>query len=159
MSSILFVCLGNICRSPTAEAVFRARAAAAGLLDLHIDSAGTGSWHVGEPPDPRAIAAGAARGYALDGLRGREITVGDFDRFAHILVMDRKNMMKVNGLAPNAHGASVRLFLDYAGLQGAEVPDPYLGEADAFDAVLDMIERASDGLIAALKSPGQAARS
>lgn len=159
MTSVLFVCLGNICRSPTAEAVFRARAMRAGLSPLEVDSAGTGDWHIGDPPDPRAIAAGGQRGYALEALRGRQIEAADFERFAHIIVMDRQNLSNVLALAPQNHSGSVRLFLDYAGHHNGEVPDPYLGGPGDFDRVIDMIEGASDGLISALQNTGQAAKS
>ena len=122
---ILFVCLGNICRSPTAEGVFRAMAAEAGLA-VEVDSCGTGGWHAGEAPHPPAIAAAGRRGYDLTGLRARQIDVWDFARFHRILVMDRANLRDVQ-----------------------EVPDPwYTGE---YDRVLDMIEDASRGLIAALR--------
>jgi protein-tyrosine phosphatase len=147
--SILFVCLGNICRSPTAEAVFRARAARAGLADrLEIDSAGTGDWHVGQPPDRRAIAAAATRGYDLASLRARQVAGDDFHRFSWILAMDRANLRDLSALRPRAFAGHLGLFLDVAPeLDVQEVPDPYYGAADGFDRVLDLIEVASDALI------------
>jgi protein-tyrosine phosphatase len=147
--SILFVCLGNICRSPTAEGVFRARAARAGLADrLEIDSAGTGDWHVGQPPDRRAIAAAAIRGYDLASLRARQVAADDFHRFDWILAMDRANLRELAALQPRAFAGHLGLFLDVApGLDVREVPDPYYGGADGFERVLDLIETASDALI------------
>lgn len=149
MTRVLFVCLGNICRSPTATAVFRARAAAAGL-DVEADGAGTGGWHVGEPPDPRAAAEGAKRGYDLSALRARQAGAADFSRYDLILAMDRSNLAALERLRPAEGGADLRLFLDYApGQPRREVPDPYY--EGGFDLALDLIEQASDGLIAALK--------
>jgi protein-tyrosine phosphatase len=150
--SILFVCLGNICRSPTAEGVFRARASRAGLADrLEIDSAGTGDWHVGQPPDRRAIAAAASRGYDLGSLRARQVVVSDFHRFGHIFAMDRANLRELASLRPRSFEGQLGLFLDVAPSLGVrEVPDPYYGGADGFEQVLDLIEHASDALIARL---------
>lgn len=144
---ILFVCLGNICRSPTAEGVFRALAQAEGLA-VEVDSCGTGGWHAGEPPHPPAVTAARKRGYDLTPLRARQITGADFTRFDRILVMDRANLRDVQALLPPG-GTRPELFLTHAPQHGAEVPDPwYTGE---FDRVLDMVEDASRGLIAALK--------
>jgi protein-tyrosine phosphatase len=144
---ILFVCLGNICRSPTAEGVFRALAAAEGLR-VEVDSCGTGGWHAGEPPHPPAIAAAKVRGYDLTDLRARQITRADFTRFDRILVMDRANLRDVRALRPDG-GTEPELFLTHAPQHGAEVPDPwYTGE---YDRTLDMIEDAARGLIAAMK--------
>ena len=148
MTRLLFVCLGNICRSPTAEAVFAQRAWVAGLR-VQVDSCGTSGWHQGEPPYPPAIAAAAKRGYDLSALRARQISPADFHDFSHILVMDRRNLADVQALCPTG-GTAPQLFMDYAPAFGDEVPDPwYTGE---FDTVLAMIEAASDGLIAALLS-------
>jgi protein-tyrosine phosphatase len=145
---VLFVCLGNICRSPTAEAVFRDRARRAGL-SVTADSCGTSGWHEGEAPYPPAIKAAAARGYDLTGLRARQIRPADFARLDRILVMDSKNLADTQAMRP-AGGTAPRLFLSYAPQFGSDVPDPwYSGD---FDGVLDMIEAASDGLIAALKA-------
>lgn len=143
---VLFVCLGNICRSPTAEAVFRDRARRAGL-SVTADSCGTSGWHEGEAPYPPAIKAAAARGYDLTGLRARQIQTADFASFDHILVMDRKNLYDTEAMCPTG-GTEPQLFLSYAPQFGSDVPDPwYSGD---FDGVLDMIEAASDGLIATL---------
>ena len=147
MTRVLFVCLGNICRSPTAEAVFRARAERAGLA-VTVDSCGTGGWHAGEPPHPPATKAAMARGYDMSPLRARQIRPEDFSRFDHILVMDRRNLADVQAMRPET-GPAPRLFLTHAPEFGDDVPDPwYSGD---FDGVLNMIEAASDGLIAALQ--------
>lgn len=146
--AVLFVCLGNICRSPTAEGVFRALAAAEGL-DVTVDSCGTGGWHSGEPPHPPAVAAALARGYDLSALRARQLRRSDFTRFDRILVMDRANLRDACALCPKG-GTEPQLFLTYAHQHGSEVPDPwYTGD---YDRVLDMVEDAARGLIAALKA-------
>lgn len=132
---ILCVCLGNICRSPTAEAVLRAH-----LPDAAIDSAGTGGWHLGDPPYGPAIRAAAARGYDLSGQRARQVAVEDFDRFDLILAMDRQNLRDLGALAPPAGGAELSLFLDPVG--GGDVPDPYYTRD--FAGALDLIERAAE---------------
>ncbi len=152
MHRILFVCLGNICRSPTAEAVFRARAEAAGLL-VRADSAGTGGWHAGLPPDPRAIEHAALRGYDLTRLRAREVTPDDFVAFDHVLAMDASNIDALDRLRPawRPEAARPQLLMTYAPHAGAaEVPDPYYAGPDGFELVLDLVEAASDGLIASL---------
>ncbi len=147
---ILAVCLGNICRSPTAEAVLRAIATQAGL-DLELDSAGTGGWHAGEPPYGPAIRAGAARGYDLAPLRARQVTRADFDRFDLILVMDRANLEDLERLRPAGNATPVRLFLSHAPETGTdEVPDPYYTRR--FDEVLDLVEAAARGLVAQLQT-------
>jgi protein-tyrosine phosphatase len=147
--SVLFVCLGNICRSPTAEAVFRERAARAGLRNaVLVGSAGIGDWHVGEPPDRRAIAHAAKRGYDLRELRARQVCGQDFERFRWILAMDRRNLRELTALRPLGHEGHVGLFLDLAPELGVhEVPDPYYGGADGFERVLDLIEAACDSLL------------
>lgn len=148
MQALLFVCLGNICRSPTAEAVVRSAADRDGLA-LRLDSAGTGDWHVGQPPDPRAIAAAARRGHDLSGLRARQVTPEDFHRFDLILAMDRRNRADLERLRPAANATPVQLFLDHApGFAGRDLPDPWFD--GSFEQVLDMIEGASAGLVAAL---------
>ncbi|WP_151717698.1 low molecular weight protein-tyrosine-phosphatase [Gemmobacter serpentinus] len=146
---ILFVCLGNICRSPTAEAVFRARAATAGLV-TQVDSAGTGGWHAGEAPHPPMIAAAHARGYDLTSLRARQLRADDFSRFDHVLVMDRQNLRDAQALRrKTGQGVEPRLFLDLApGCGHVEMPDPWY--TGTFDLTIDLCEAASDGLIAAL---------
>ena len=145
---ILFVCLGNICRSPTAEGVFRALARAAGL-PVRVDSCGTGHWHAGEPPNPPAVIAARKRGYDLSDLRARQIDIADFTRFDRILVMDRSNLRDVLALRPEG-GTRPELFLTYAPQHGQEIPDPwYTGE---YDRTLDLIEDAAQGLVAALQA-------
>jgi protein-tyrosine phosphatase len=146
---ILFVCLGNICRSPAAEAVLRAKATRAGLM-LEVDSAGTGGWHVGEPPHPAMITAAKARGYRLEALRARQLSVSDFAQFDMILTMDHANLRNASALRAQAGmGPVPELFLTYAPDCGlTEVPDPwYTGD---FDQTLDLLEVATEGLIAAL---------
>ncbi len=151
MPKVLFVCLGNICRSPTAEAVFRARAKAAGL-DVHIESAGTSGWHIGEPPDPRSIEAGEARGYSFQGQASRKVIRADFGEFDHVLAMDWSNIKALKKICPESYLPRIGLFLDYVpNAATREVPDPYYGGGDGFAHVLDLIEQASDGLIAALQ--------
>jgi low molecular weight protein-tyrosine phosphatase len=152
MTSVLFVCLGNICRSPTAEAVFRARATVAGL-DVEIDSAGTGAWHVGAMPDERAQAAGHARGYDLTPIRARQVSDRDYERFDLVLAMDHDNLATMKSRAPASSHERIRLFLEFAPELGLNaVPDPYYGGEDGFEEVLDLIESASDRLIACLQN-------
>ena len=144
MHRILFVCLGNICRSPTAEGVLRAKAP-----HLQIDSAGTGDWHIGKPPYGPAIEAAALRDYDLTPLRARQVRVQDFHDFDLILVMDESNLADLQRLQPENARARLQLFLDYAPESGqTAVPDPYYTRD--FQGALDLIERASDGLIAAI---------
>lgn len=146
MKSILFVCLGNICRSPMAEGVFRHVAAGRGL-NVTVDSAGTGSWHVGNPPDDRAQRAAADRGIDISGLRARQVSSDDFDRFDLVIAMDDANVATLLRTAPGDAQNRIRLFLEFApGLTVREVPDPYYGGADGFDHVLDLIEAAAGGL-------------
>jgi len=156
---LLFVCTGNICRSPTAEGVARARLDALGL-DWAVDSAGTGDWHAGEAPDARAVEAAAARGYALDALRARAVTVEDFSRFDRLLAMDAgherflRRMAQKTRMGGPAGGAISRL-LDWAPASGAaDVPDPYYGSAGGFERVLDLVEAGVDGLIGSLHTRG-----
>ena len=142
---ILFVCLGNICRSPSAEGVLRHMAEKRGL-DLQIDSAGTGDWHVGEPPYGPMQAAARARGYDLSTLRARQVSASDFSRFDLLLGMDASNMSGLARLRPSSGGADLKLFTDYAAQTGAtEVPDPYYTRD--FDGTLDLIETAAQGLL------------
>lgn len=149
-TSVLFVCLGNICRSPMAEGVFRRMVADAGLRDaITVDSAGTGDWHVGEQPDRRAIQAAAKRGIDITGIRARLVHEKDFGSFAHILVMDRNNLAALQRMAPSG-GTIPELFLRYApGADIDEVPDPYM--TGGFDEVLSLIEAGSAGLLRALR--------
>jgi protein-tyrosine phosphatase len=146
---VLMLCLGNICRSPMAEGVLRSRAAARGI-DVHVDSAGTGGWHAGDPPDPRAIAAALGRGVDLAALRARKLERADFQRFDIILAMDSDNLAQARALAPARGGAKVVRFLDHAGI-GGDVPDPYY--SGRFDAVLDLIERGCDATLEQMPRP------
>ncbi len=150
---LLFVCLGNICRSPLAEGVFGHLAAEAGVADrFELDSAGTGSWHVGDPPDARARRAAAARGIDISGQRARQVGPADFDRFDLILAMDRSNaevLWRLAGRLGEDHAAKVRLFMEFAPETGVgEVPDPYYGGAAGFERVIDLIGEAAHGLLA-----------
>jgi protein-tyrosine phosphatase len=151
---ILFVCLGNICRSPTAEAVFRHLLAnVASDLEIEVDSAGIGSWHIGEPPDERAQAAARRRGFEMGELRARQIVREDFERFDLILAMDRENLAELRKRSPPQFRERVRLFLEYApDLGEEEVPDPYYGGEAGFEAVLDLAEQAARGLLEHLRS-------
>lgn len=149
MHKVLFICLGNICRSPTAEGVFRAQVAGAGLTEvIGIDSAGTAAWHIGKAPDKRAQAAASRRGYDLTGLRGRQVALADFSAFDYVLAMDRSNLADLLAQCPSAQRHKVRLFLSFSSQwQDHEVPDPYYGGDDGFDQVLDMVEDAARGLL------------
>ena len=150
MTRVLFVCLGNICRSPTAEGVFRARAAAADMA-VTVDSAGTGAWHVGEAPDHRAQNEAQRRGYDLSHQRARQVTAQDFRDFDLIFAMDRSNLANLRRVRPANATAEVELFLDLLPDQPLrEVPDPYY--EDGFDMVLDLIEDGADALIARLSA-------
>ncbi len=145
---ILFVCLGNICRSPTAEAVFRQRVQQAGLsAHVSIDSAGTGDWHIGKAPDRRACQAAKARGYDLSSLRARQVTRADFQQFDLILAMDKSNLADLQRLNAEAGKAEVDLYLRRYGLPQEEVPDPYYGDGQGFALVLDLLEQASQALL------------
>lgn len=134
MPSVLMVCLGNICRSPLAEVALRHVASCQGL-DLEVDSAGTGDWHIGHPPDIRAQeVASRLGGLDISGLRARQVTPEDFDRFDHILAMDSNNLTVLQAMMPQASAAKLSLFLDYvAGSEGKSVADPYWGEVADFE--------------------------
>lgn len=154
MIKVLFVCLGNICRSPTAEGVFRKLAQEEGLADwIHIDSAGTHAYHVSEPPDLRAREAASLRGVDLSAIRARRLERSDFETFDHILVMDESNYRNLIAVCPPKASHKIKFFLDYAPHLGTrEVPDPYYGGEYGFERVLDMIEDAAQGLLEQLKS-------
>ncbi len=152
MIKILFVCMGNICRSPTAEGVLRHFAGEHKLHGLlEIDSAGTIGFHSGSPPDARAIAHASERGYDLTQLRARQINQPDYDAFDFLLAMDRDNLAWLKKQCPSKYHHKLKLFLDFSEkFKGREVPDPYYGNAKGFDVVLDMAEDGSRGLIAFL---------
>lgn len=152
--AVLFVCLGNICRSPTAEAVFRHKAAAASLK-VRIDSAGTMGYHTGSPPDERSEAAGVKRGYDFDGLTCRRVKPEDFEEFDYILGMDHDNVKNLREVCPEPFQHKIALMMDYADVEEDIVPDPYYGGLKGFDYVLDLIESASDGLIQHIKNKGK----
>jgi low molecular weight protein-tyrosine phosphatase len=156
---ILFVCLGNICRSPTAEAVLRELAAReAPELTLEVDSAGTAEYHVGQPPDPRTRAAAARRGYDLSALRARTVESSDFERFDLILAMDRDNLQALRRRAPPHAHERLRLFLEFSPDAAPEdVPDPYYGGPNGFEEVLDLVEAATRGLLKHLRQRSRAA--
>jgi protein-tyrosine phosphatase len=159
---LLFVCLGNICRSPTAEGTMRVLVQQAGLGgQVTLDSAGTGGWHVGDPPDRRAVASARARGIELNGV-AREVTRGDFDDFDLVLAMDRSNLRALRRLAPSDEArAKVRLLREFdpasAGAADLDVPDPYYGAAGGFDEVLDLVQAACEGLLDHVRATGPAA--
>lgn len=155
---ILFVCLGNICRSPTAEGVLRTLAAReAPELPIEVDSAGTAGYHVGQPPDPRTREAAARRGYDLGALRARIVEPGDFERFDLILAMDHENLEVLRRQAPRHARQRLRLFLEFAPVGGPEeVPDPYYGGSRGFEEVLDLVEAATRGLLAYLRQRARA---
>lgn len=148
---ILFVCLGNICRSPTAHGVFRAKARLAGA-QVTTDCAGTGDWHIGQPPDPRALRAARERGYDLSDLRARQFLPEDFGKFDLILAMDRANLRDIEAQRPKGSTTPAHLFGLYLDEQGRDIPDPYL--SGGFDSVLTMIEQCADGLVREIGGPG-----
>lgn len=145
---VLFVCLGNICRSPTAEGVLRRELESAGLAHLvEIDSCGTGDWHIGKGPDPRTVAAAQRRGVDLSELRARQLAAEDFQRFDYIFAMDHANLAALHEQCPAGCEAHIGLFLDFAGHTDRPVPDPYYGGEEGFEEVLDLVEAASRGLV------------
>lgn len=147
--SVLFVCLGNICRSPTAHGVFESMVAERGLAQqIRVDSCGTGDWHIGHPPDARASEEAAKRGYDLSSLRARQVEVADFHQFDYVLAMDKQNLADLEAMAPAGSTARVSLFLPFdLRATAVEVPDPYYGGDEGFTAVLNMVEAASEGLL------------
>lgn len=144
--NVLFVCTGNICRSPTAEGVLREMAKSAGI-ELHIESAGIGGWHVGCAPDERAQRHAKGRGYDLSSLRARQVEAFDFERFDLILAMDCGHLRTLQGMAPDKHRGKVRLFVPER-----DVPDPYYGGPEGFEQVLDLVEAACRDLLQELKA-------
>ncbi len=154
MIQVLFVCLGNICRSPAAEGVFRELVARAGLSDqITTDSAGTGTWHIGNPPDERGQAAARKRGIDISDLRARQVQARDFRTFDYILAMDRRNVNDLSAISAGGQAHRVHLFLSFAENQAAgnEIPDPYYGGPEGFERALDLIEDASRGLLAHIR--------
>ena len=147
MASVLFVCLGNICRSPLAEGALRAAAERAGI-DVTVDSAGTGNWHAGSPPDPRAQAAARRHGTDISGLRARQVRAEDFRRFDYVLALDGQNLRDLASVAPADGTAEVGLLMDYvAGREGSSVADPYYGEDRDFDVTWADVSAAADALV------------
>lgn len=146
---VLFVCLGNICRSPTAHGVFEQIVEKAGLSEkILVDSCGTGQWHIGQPPDDRTQKAALKRGYDLSYLRARRLESEDFQRFDYILPMDQRNLEDVLAMQPDNFTGKVQLMLEYGnGNDVKEVPDPYYGGKDGFEYVLDLLEQASANLL------------
>lgn len=151
---VLFVCLGNICRSPTAEGVFRRQLADSGLADrVEVDSCGTGNWHIGKAPDERARQAAANRGVDIGHLRARQFRPEDLDQFHYILTMDRQNLADIRDIWQQQGGTEPRLFLEFMDSgHGDEVPDPYFGGDDGFEHVLDLITAAGEGLLADIRA-------
>ena len=152
--SVLMVCMGNICRSPTAEGVLRHKLQSAGLADLvRVDSAGTHGYHLGDPPDPRSLQHARRRGIDLSGLRARRVADDDFERFDLLLAMDEDNLGELQRLCPRGLQSRVRLLLEFATRPHGrrEVPDPYYGGAEGFDDVLDLVDDACDGLLLHLR--------
>ena len=151
--SVLFVCMGNICRSPTAEGVFRHVVNEAGLEErITADSAGTHAYHVGEPPDRRAMAAAERRGVSLSDIRARRVSDSDFEDFDFVIAMDEENRLRLLEQAPEEHQGKVQLFLSFVDGVETEVPDPYYGGAAGFERVLDLVEEASRGLLKTLSN-------
>jgi len=156
---IVFVCLGNICRSPTAEGVFRATVEKAGLSDrISVRSAGTADYHVGEPPDSRSIRHARARGYEIAHQRARQFRAADFVAATLVLAMDSTNLQSLKRLCPPEHAAKLRLFLDFAPEEGTrDVPDPYYGDSAGFERVIDLCEAGASGLLQSLSEKTKAA--
>lgn len=153
MTRILFVCPGNICRSPAAEAVLRAKAIER-ALPAHIESAGTGGWHAGEGADARMVRAAARRGYSLDRHRARQVAFSDFYEFDYLLAMDLRNHADLLAMAPPNRDCDIRLFLDFANAGTRETPDPYYGGPEGFEHVLDLLEAGAEGFLAHLERSG-----
>ncbi len=152
MIKVLFVCLGNICRSPTAHGVFQTMVEDQGLADsILVDSAGTAAYHVGNPPDSRSAATARKRGYDLSNLRARQAVETDFRDFDFILAMDESNLMNLRSLKPHNYSGHLGLFLDFSPEPESEVPDPYYGGDTGFEHVLNLVESASEGLLEQIK--------
>lgn len=146
--SVLFVCMGNICRSPTAEGVFRKIVEDAGLAEeVTVDSAGTHAYHSNEPADHRAVAAAEQRGYSLTGIKARRVRESDFEQFDYVLAMDEDNLRNLREQADEQFHSRIRLFLEFGDGTASEIPDPYYGGKVGFERVLDLVETASKGLL------------
>lgn len=154
---VMFVCMGNICRSPTAHGVFRAAVTAAGLSDqIYIESSGTHAYHVGESPDRRAQQTARSRGLDMSDLRAQKVRSSDFDTFDYVLAMDDDNMFNLQAICPPEHKSKLYMFLDFAhNTAGREVPDPYYGGASGFETVFDMVEDGSQGLLQHIRKTHQ----
>lgn len=157
MIKVLFVCTGNICRSPTAEIVFRHHIVQAGLQNkIHIDSAGTHDYHIGDCPDVRTQKAALKRGFDMSKLKARQVNVDDFKRFHYILPMDRDHFVILKRICPSSYTGHMQLFMEFSkSYKGEDVPDPYYGNASGFEKVLDMVEDASLGLLKAILEESQ----
>lgn len=152
MQRVMFVCLGNICRSPTAHGVFENMVQQAGLqTQVLIESSGTSAYHIGEPPDSRSITAASERGFQLSHIRAQQINSSDFELCDYLLAMDQQNLQLLKQLCPAEQQHKVRLFLDFGSLGRREVPDPYYGEGNGFALVLDLVEDAATGLLAEIR--------
>jgi protein-tyrosine phosphatase len=157
MTKVLFVCMGNICRSPTAEGVFRHLVQSVGMeQEIHIDSAGTHDYHVGGSPDRRAQQAAGRRGYDLSSLRGRQVCPEDFANFDYVLAMDFDNLAILQSICPEQYASRVQLLMEFSEkFDAREVPDPYFGGTQGFEVVLDMVEDAAEGLLRAIRQRKQ----
>ena len=153
MIKVLFVCMGNICRSPTAHGVFENMIKDAGMIgNVEVDSAGTHAYHIGEPPDKRSAQCATKRGFDLSYIKARRVEVSDFDYFDYVLAMDADNLSILESMCPTQHKDKVCLFLDFAKDKSeSEVPDPYYGGPNGFDHVFDLVEAASKGLLEDIK--------
>lgn len=152
MIKVLFVCLGNICRSPTAHGVFQKMINDRQLSHLfNIDSAGTAAWHIGKTPDPRTQATALSRDYDLSGLHARKVAMEDFEKFDYIFAMDHENLHNLQSICPSRLQSKLSLFLSFSDLNEEEVPDPYYGGSGGFEHVLDLVESASLGFLKHLK--------
>ena len=148
VSGILCVCLGNICRSPMAEGILRHHSKKMGSMNqISIDSAGTGSWHLGDPPDNRATRVAANHGIDISGLRARQVEVGDFQKFKLILAMDQQNLNDLAVLSPSRHNCELAMYLNYAGIDNQDVNDPYYGNLDDFEKVFNLIDKTAQSIL------------
>ena len=155
MGGVLFVCLGNICRSPLADAAFREQAALVGL-EIEIDSAGTGDWHIGHPPDPRAQRTARKYGVDISGYRARQVSAEDFRRFAHVVALDHKNLGNLQKLRPEDGTAELHLLLDFVpGREGEAVADPYFGDESGFEVTWREVNEGARGLLARIRGVDQ----